>query len=202
MQWYRNLLARINTWLDREIEYLDSLRYYSRQQPLGDSSMFCSTFSFNRLRFCNFAEITPAFKKELRSLISDFDENVCGIIIENSKLTDLNVFIAAMNQVQMKNKDARFFIVTDSQEVLLKLANVFNWMGRIFYVLPTPPLSPGDPDLQNSLFYHALKSIEEFISTPDCTLSKCLESRHQKKITFMDDPEEVFVFDCSSILPD
>ena len=154
------------------------------------------------MRFCNFAEITPAFKKELRSLISDFDENVCGIIIENSKLTDLNVFIAAMNQVQMKNKDARFFIVTDSQEVLLKLANVFNWMGRIFYVLPTPPLSPGDPDLQNSLFYHALKSIEEFISTADCTLSKCLESRHQKKITFMDDPEEVFVFDCSSILPD
>ena len=77
----------------------------------------------------------PAMEEIIR-INKKITEHTWGVILESDKVTDLNVYVAQMNKVQINARQANFFVVTDSEDLLLRLHNVFNWMNKVFYIVP------------------------------------------------------------------
>ena len=61
----------------------------------------------------------PAIEEIIR-ISKKITDHTFGVILESEKVPDLNVYIAQMNKVQINIRKANFFVVTDSEEILLK----------------------------------------------------------------------------------
>ena len=213
---YRNFLIRAEKWLDSEIKKLDDRIYYADQPTLTRDtlkgyqkelakwvevpSISTLNFNFSLKKFTSKKKLSADALQELESLIDPIDSDTWAVIIEASKVVDLNIFIAQMLHIQMENKKVRFFVVTDSEEILLKIVNVFNWHNRVFYTLPSVISDTLSPSVRNSVTYECLTKIRHFIHTDNCSLFKKLHRDHGKESTFTD-PHKVFVFDCSVLSP-
>jgi len=205
--WYRKILGRLHNWLDKEISYLDSSKYYTEQDPLTreDIKDFSAPLKreLNRLSTSNFnfslrKQVSPRdfsdeLTAEIKLLTEGLDPHTCGVIIEASRVRNLGAIVAAMTHRQLKEPKTRFFIATDSDEIILKLVNIFNWAHRHFYTLPTLMNLNLNSHERNSVTYEILSKLDNFIVVENSTLLKRLNDKAQKFPSLID-AEEVFVF--------
>jgi len=206
-EWYRNILGRLNEWLDKEIAYLDSSKYYTEQDPLtreGIKDLSASRKKeLNRMSTANFnfylrkqippEDFSDEITAEIELLSEGLDSHTCAVIIESSRVRNLGAIVAAMTHRQLKEPKTRFFIITDSDEIILKLVNVFNWANRHFYTLPTLMDLNLNPYERNSVTSEILSKLDNFIVAENSTLLKLVNAKGQKPLPLLD-AEEVFVF--------
>ena len=105
-----------------------------------------------------------------------------------------------MNKVQINIRQANFFVVTDSEEILLKLNDVFNWINKIFYIVPNTYNSNISKEFRPSINFHCLKHIDKHISTPNSKYMNLLKEMGGKQVT-VPNPNRVFSFNCKKLVP-
>ena len=106
-----------------------------------------------------------------------------------------------MNKVQLNARQANFFVVTDSEEILLKLHNTFNWMNKVFYIVPNTYNSNIEDEYRPSINFHCLKHLDKHISTPGSTYMNMLKEIGGKQVT-VPNPQRVFAFNCKRLVPE
>ena len=196
--WGRSKLNQLHAYLDNEIAYLDSFNYYVDQIPLSKLPMFYKTFDLD-------TNITPLIDlpadalAEVFSVSRKISEDTLGVVLEEDNLEDINLFIAQMNKAQIKNRRTNFFVITDSVDILLHLYNVFNWMNKKSYVVPTVYNENIDDSLRPSILYHCLTQLDKCIVNPKNIYLPLLKKEKGLKVS--SPPQKAFCFNCKSIVP-
>lgn len=196
---YRLKLDKIHKYLDDELSYLDSQFYYTNQKKLKKLKMEYEAYSFENEIQSIGSLPEPAIEEIIRTN-KKITENTWGVILESDKVDDLNVYIAQMNKVQINIRRANFFVVTDSQDLLLELHNIFNWMGRENYIIPNTFNSEIELEFRSSINYHTLKHIDKHISTPNSKFMNLLKQMGGRQVT-VPNPKRVFCFNCKKLVP-
>ena len=191
---------RVLEYLEREIRYEDSLRYYTDQIKTNKLTMEYEAYDFNNQIHSLSSMPEPAIEEIIR-INKKITEHTWGVILESDKVTDLNVYVAQMNKVQINARQANFFVVTDSEDLLLRLHNVFNWMNKVFYIVPNTYNSNIEEEYRASINFHCLKHLDKHISTPNSTYMNMLKQIGGKQVT-VPNPNRVFCFNSKKLVPE
>ena len=197
---YEYKSIEILKYLDREINYENSLRYYTDQIKTNKLTMEYEAYDFNNQIHSLSSMPEPAIEEIIR-INKKITEHTWGVILESDKVTDLNVYVAQMNKVQINARQANFFVVTDSEDLLLRLHNVFNWMNKVFYIGPNTYNSNIEEEHRASINFHCLKHLDKHISTPNSTYMNMLKQIGGKQVT-VPNPNRVFCFNSKKLVPE
>jgi len=168
---YAFCVKRISCWLIEEIEYLDSFSKYITKKDLREIPVNYQTFSISNNKILSLEEMPPNAIKEIIKISKCINEKTWGIILESSKIVDFNSYLAQLNRIQINNRKSNFFVITDCEEILYRLTNIFNWMNRDFYIVNNKfDLSIEDKH-RFSINYHCMSEIDRIVTTPQCDLS-------------------------------
>ena len=191
---------RVLEYLEREIRYEDSLRYYTDQIKTNKLTMEYEAYDFNNQIHSLSSMPEPAIEEIIR-INKKITEHTWGVILESDKVSNLNVYVAQMNKVQINARQANFFVVTDSEDLLLRLHNVFNWMNKVFYIVPNTYNSNIEEEYRASINFHCLKHLDKHISTPNSTYMNMLKQIGGKQVT-VPNPNRVFCFNSKRLVPE
>lgn len=191
---------KILDYLDREIKYEQSLKYYTDQNHIKKLTMEYETYPFSESIHSLSSMPEPAIEEIIR-VNKRITEHTWGVILESDKVSDLNVYIAQMNKVQINARQANFFVVTDSEEILLKLHDIFNWMNKVFYIVPNTYNGNIEKEYRASINFHCLKHLDKHISTPNSTYMNMLKQIGGKQVT-VPNPNRVFCFNSKRLVPE
>jgi hypothetical protein len=197
---YQKKIDNLHRYLDNELNYLNSQLYYTEQQKITSLTMEYEAYKFNNQIHSLSSMPEPAIEEIIR-VNKRITEHTWGVILESEKVSNLNVYIAQMNKVQINARQANFFIVTDSEDILLKLHDVFNWMNKVFYIVPNTYNSNIEEEYRPSINFHCLKHLDKHISTPGSTYMKMLKDIGGKQVT-VPNPQRVFAFNCKRLVPE
>ncbi len=197
---YEQTALKILDYLDRELEYEQSFKYYTDQKKIQKLKMEYEAYKFNKSIYSIGALPEPAIEEIIR-INKNITQHTWGVILESEKMQNLNVYIAQMNKVQINSRQANFFVVTDAEEALLKLYNTFNWMNKVFYIAPNTYNSNIDPKYRGSINFHCLKHLDKHISTPNSLYMNLLKQVGGKQVT-VPNPSKVFSFNCRRLVPE
>jgi hypothetical protein len=197
---YQKKLDSLHNYLDNELNYLDSQLYYTEQKEIKNLTMEYEAYQFNNEIHSLSSMPEPAIEEIIR-INKCITEHTWGVILESEKVSNLNVYIAQMNRVQLNARQANFFVVTDSEEILLKLHNIFNWMNKVFYIVPNTYHNNIDDEYRASINFHCLKHLEKHISTPGSVYMKMLKDMGGRQVT-VPNPNRVFCFNCKRLVPE
>lgn len=196
---YENKSLRILKYLDKELNYQQSLRYYTDQNKIKELTMEYKSYKFEN-EIHSLSSMPETAIEEIIRINKRITEHTWGVILEADKVSDINVYIAQMNKVQINARKANFFVVTDSEEILLKLNDVFNWMNKIFYIVPNTYNSNISEEYRGSINFHCLKHLEKHISTPGSIYMNHLKDMGGRQIT-VPSPTRVFCFNSKRLVP-
>jgi len=196
---YDKGLSKLHKYLDKELEYLDSQLYYTEQKKSVHLPMEYSVYPFSDEIFSIGSLPEPAIEEVIR-INKKITDHTWGVILESEKVQNLNVYIAQMNKVQINARQANFFVVTDSEDILLKLHNVFNWMNKVFYITPNTYNTSIADEYRASINFHCLKHLEKHISTPQSRYMKLLKEMGGRQVT-VPNPNRVFCFNSKRLVP-
>lgn len=196
---YERTCLNIIKYLDKEIAYENSLLYYTDQIEIKNLTMEYEAYEINNEIFSLSSMPEPAIEEIIR-INKKITEHTWGVILESEKVTDINVYIAQMNKVQINARKANFFVVTDSEDILLKLHNVFNWMNKVFYIAPNTYNNNIDDKYRSSINFHCLKHLDKHISTPNSKYMGMLKDIGGKQVT-VPNPNRVFCFNSKRLVP-
>lgn len=196
---YENKSLRILKYLDKELNYQQSLRYYTDQNKIKELTMEYKSYKFEN-EIHSLSSMPETAIEEIIRINKRITEHTWGVILEADKVSDINVYIAQMNKVQINARKANFFVATDSEEILLKLNNVFNWMNKIFYIVPNTYNSNISKEYRSSINFHCLKHLEKHISTPGSIYMNHLKDMGGRQIT-VPSPTRVFCFNSKRLVP-
>ena len=129
---YQLKIDNLHKYLDQELEYLNSQLYYT-EQKINNLTMEYSAYKFDNEITSLSSMPEPAIEEIIR-INKKITDHTWGVILEADKVENINVYIAQMNKVQINARQANFFVVTDSEEILLKLHDTFNWMNKFLYM--------------------------------------------------------------------
>ena len=191
---------KILDYLDREIKYEQSLKYYTDQNHIKKLTMEYEAYPFSESIHSLSSMPEPAIEEIIR-VNKRITEHTWGVILESDKISDLNVYIAQMNKVQINARQANFFVVTDSEEILLKLHDIFNWMNKVFYIVPNTYNSNIEEEYRASINFHCLKHLDKHISTPNSKYMNMLKQIGGKQVT-VPNPNRVFCFNSKRLVPE
>ncbi len=198
-QVYKNKSQQIIDYLDREIAYEQSLKFYTNQQKIKTLPMDYEPYKFDKNIHSLTSMPEPAIEEVIR-INKRITEHTWGVILESQKVQDINVYIAQMNKVQINNRNATFFVCTDSESLLLKLHDVFNWMNKVFYIAPNTYNNNISETYRSSINFHCLKHLDKHISTPNSEYMNLLKIIGGKQIT-VPNPKRVFCFNSRRLVP-
>jgi len=196
---YEKTCLNIIDYLDRELNYQQSLKYYTDQIEIKNLTMEYEAYEINNEIFSLSSMPEPAIEEIIR-INKKITEHTWGVILESEKVTDINVYIAQMNKVQINARKANFFVVTDSEDILLKLHNTFNWMNKVFYIAPNTYNNNIDDKYRSSINFHCLKHLDKHISTPNSKYMGMLKDIGGKQVT-VPNPNRVFCFNSKRLVP-
>jgi hypothetical protein len=196
---YKNKSIQILEYLDREIKYEQSLKYYTDQLEIKNLTMEYEAYEINSKILSLSSMPEPAIEEIIR-INKKITEHTWGVILESEKVSDINVYIAQMNKVQINARKANFFVVTDSEDILLKLHNTFNWMNKVFYIAPNTYNNNIDDKYRSSINFHCLKHLDKHISTPNSKYMGMLKDIGGKQVT-VPNPNRVFCFNSKRLVP-
>jgi hypothetical protein len=191
---------QILEYLDREIKYEQSLKYYTDQNHINKLTMEYEAYPFSESIHSLSSMPEPAIEEIIR-VNKCITEHTWGVILESDKVSDLNVYIAQMNKVQINARQANFFVVTDSEEILLKLHDIFNWMNKVFYIVPNTYNSNIEEEYRASINFHCLKHLDKHISTPNSIYMNMLKQIGGKQV-IVPNPNRVFCFNAKRLVPE
>lgn len=197
---YQKKIDNLHRYLDNELNYLNSQLYYTEQKKITNLTMQYEAYKFNNEIHSLSSMPEPAIEEIIR-VNKHITEHTWGVILESDKVSNLNVYIAQMNKVQINARQANFFVVTDSEDILLKLHDVFNWMNKVFYIVPNTYNSNIEEEYRPSINFHCLKHLDKHISTPGSTYMKMLKDMGGKQVT-VPNPQRVFAFNCKRLVPE
>lgn len=196
---YKKKLEKIHTYLDDELAYLNSFRSYTDQKSRVNLNMKYEAFPLSR-EITSIGSLPEPAIEEMIRISKKITDHTWGVILESSQINDLNVYIAQMNKVQLNNRTANFLVATDSQEILLELYNAFNWMNRVFYIIPNIYNRNIDDSFRPSISFHCLKHLDKHISTPRSAYKEMLQNIGGKHIV-VPNPHRVYCFNCKRLSP-
>jgi hypothetical protein len=196
---YLSKIDSFHKYLDNELNYLDSQFYYTDQKHLNKLSMEYESYKFDPDIVSLGSMPEPAIEEIIR-INKRITEHTWGVILESEKVNDINVYIAQMNKVQINIRKANFFVVTDSEELLIKLNDVFNWMGRDHYVIPNTYNAEIGKEYRSSINFHCLKHLDKHISTPNSRFMDLLKKIGGRQVTVPNE-NRVFNFNCKKLVP-
>jgi hypothetical protein len=196
---YEYKALRILEYLDRELKYEESLTHYTDQNKLIKLSMEYEAYKFEN-EIHSLSSMPETAIEEIIRINKKITDHTWGVILESEKVSDINVYIAQMNKVQINARKANFFVITDSEEILLKLNDVFNWMNKIFYIVPNTYNSSISEEYRSSINFHCLKHLEKHISTPGSVYMNHLKDMGGRQIT-VPSPTRVFCFNSKRLVP-
>lgn len=196
---YKTKSQEIIDFLDRELLYEQSLKYYTDQQKIRKLKMEYKEYAFSDQIHSLSSMPEPAIEEIIR-INKRITDKTWGVILESEKVQNLNVYIAQMNKVQINSRKANFFVVTDSHDIMLELNDVFNWMNKIFYIVPNTYNLNIEDEYRSSINFHCLKHLEKHISTPGSSYSNMLKSIGGIQVT-VPNPNRVFSFNCKRLVP-
>lgn len=191
---------QILEYLDREIKYEQSLKYYTDQNHINKLTMEYEPYPFSESIHSLSSMPEPAIEEIIR-VNKRITEHTWGVILESDKVSNLNVYVAQMNKVQINARQANFFVVTDSEEILLKLHDIFNWMNKVFYIVPNTYNSNIEEEYRASINFYCLKHLDKHISTPNSTYMNMLKQIGGKQVT-VPNPNRVFCFNSKRLVPE
>lgn len=197
---YKSYGIKILNYLDKELKYEQSFKYYTDQNHIEKLTMEYKAYNFNSEIHSLSSMPEPAIEEIIR-VNKRITEHTWGVILESEKVSDLNVYIAQMNKVQINARQANFFVVTDSEKILLKLHDIFNWMNKVFYIVPNTYNTNIDDEYRSSINFHCLKHLDKHISTPGSTYMNMLKEIGGKQVT-VPNPQRVFAFNCKRLVPE
>lgn len=183
----------------KKIKYRFAHKYYTEQEHINYLPMEYEPYEFDTEIKSLSSMPEPAIEEIIR-ISKKITDHTFGVILESEKVSNLNVYIAQMNKVQINIRQANFFVVTDSEEILLKLNDVFNWMNRIFYIVPNTYNSNISKEFRPSINFHCLKHMDKHISTPNSKYMNLLKDMGGKQVT-VPNPNRVFSFNCKKLVP-
>ena len=187
------------TSVKKKIKYRFANKYYTEQEHINNLPMEYEAYRFDTEIKSLSSMPEPAIEEIIR-INKKITEHTWGLILESDKVQNLNVYIAQMNKVQINIRQANFFVVTDSEEILLKLNDVFNWMNKIFYIVPNTYNSNISKEFRPSINFHCLKHMDKHISTPNSKYMNLLKEMGGKQVT-IPNPNRVFSFNCKKLVP-
>lgn len=196
---YEKTCLNIIDYLDRELNYQQSLKYYTDQIEIKNLTMEYEAYEINSKIISLSSMPEPAIEEIIR-INKKITEHTWGVILESEKVSDINVYIAQMNKVQINARKANFFVVTDSEDILLKLHNTFNWMNKVFYITPNTYNNNIDDKYRPSINFHCLKHLDKHISTPNSKYMAMLKDIGGKQVT-VPNPNRVFCFNSKRLVP-
>ena len=196
---YEYKALQILEYLDKELKYEESLKHYTDQNKLKKLPMEYEAYKFEN-EIHSLSAMPETAIEEIIRINKKITDHTWGVILESDKVSDLNVYIAQMNKVQINARKTNFFVVTDSEEMFLKLNDVFNWMNKIFYIVPNTYNSNIDKEYRASINFHCLKHLEKHISTPDSLYMNYLKDMGGRQIT-VPSPTRVFCFNSRRLVP-
>jgi hypothetical protein len=185
--------------LHKEVQYKLSQKQYTEQEHISNLTMEYEPYQFDTDIKSLGSMPEPAIEEIIR-ISKKITDHTYGVILESDKVSDLNVYIAQMNKVQINFRQANFFVVTDSEEILLRLHDVFNWMNRIFYIIPNTYNPNISKEFRPSINIHCLKHLEKHISTPRSKYMNLLKTMGGKQV-IVPNPKRVFCFNCKKLVP-
>ncbi len=197
---YQLKIDSLHKYLDQELEYLNSQLYYTEQKKINNLTMEYSAYKFDNEITSLSSMPEPAIEEIIR-INKKITDHTWGVILEADKVENINVYIAQMNKVQINARQANFFVVTDSEEILLKLHDTFNWMNKFFYICPNTYNQNIDEGYRSSINFHCLKHIEKHISTPGSTYMDMLKKMGGRQVT-VPNPVRVFCFNSKRLVPE
>lgn len=197
---YQLKIDNLHKYLDQELEYLNSQLYYTEQKKINNLTMEYSAYKFDNEITSLSSMPEPAIEEIIR-INKKITDHTWGVILEADKVENINVYIAQMNKVQINARQANFFVVTDSEEILLKLHDTFNWMNKFFYICPNTYNQNIDEEYRSSINFHCLKHIEKHISTPGSTYMNMLKEMGGRQVT-VPNPVRVFCFNSKRLVPE
>jgi hypothetical protein len=197
---YQTKLDKMHKYLDKELNYLDSQLYYTEQKKIKNLTMDYKAYKFNSEIHSLSSMPEPAIEEIIR-INKRITEHTWGVILESDKVSNLNVYIAQMNKVQLNARHANFFVVTDSKDILLKLHDTFNWMNKVFYIVPNTYNANIEDEYRSSINFHCLKHLDKHVSTPDSKYMHMLKSIGGKQVT-VPNPSRVFCFNAKRLVPE
>lgn len=183
----------------KKIKHRFANKYYTEQEHINYLPMEYEPYEFDTEIKSLGSMPEPAIEEIIR-ISKKITDHTFGVILESEKVSDLNVYIAQMNKVQINIRQANFFVATDSEEILLKLNDVFNWMNRIFYIVPNTYNSNISKEFRPSINFHCLKHMDKHISTPNSKYMNLLKEMGGKQVT-VPNPKRVFSFNCKKLVP-
>lgn len=186
-------------YLDKQLEYFDSQLYYTEQKKCNILPMEYKASSFTNDIISLSSLPEPAIEEVIR-INKKITDHTWGVILEKEKVSNLNVYIAQMNKVQINARQANFLVITDSQDILLKLHNTFNWMNKVHYIIPTLYNKSIDDKYRASINFHCLKHLEKHISTPGSHYMELLKLMGGRQVT-VPNPHRVFCFNSKRLVP-
>jgi len=196
---YEYKALRILEYLDRELKYEESLKHYTDQNKFKKLPMEYEAYKFEN-EIHSLSSMPETAIEEIIRINKKITDHTWGVILESDKVSDLNVYIAQMNKVQINARKANFFVATDSEDILLKLNDVFNWMNKIFYIVPNTYNGNIDKEYRASINFHCLKHLEKHISTPNSIYMNHLKDMGGRQIT-VPSPTRVFCFNSKRLVP-
>jgi hypothetical protein len=197
---YEKTCLDIISYLDREINYEQSLRYYTDQIKIKKLTMEYEAYKFDKNIYSLSSMPEPAIEEVIR-INKHITDQTWGVILESDKIPNINVYIAQMNKVQINARKANFFVVTDSRDVLLKLQDTFNWMNKVFYITPNTYNRNIDEKYRSSINFHCLKHLDKHVSTPNSIYMNMLKDMGGKQVT-VPNPNRVFCFNSKRLVPE
>ena len=197
---YEKTCLKIIRYLDKELEYENSLKYYTEQNKIDKLTMEYEAYTIEE-KIYNLSSLPEAAIEEIIRINKNITDQTWGVILESDKVSDINVYIAQMNKVQINARKANFFVITDSEDILLKLHNTFNWMNKIFYIAPNTYDPTIDIKYRPSINFHCLKHLDKHISTPNSKYMLMLKDLGGKQVT-VPNPKRVFCFNSKRLVPE
>lgn len=197
---FQKRIDKFHVYLDNELNYLESQLYYTEQKQIENLTMEYKSYEFNDIIHSLSSMPEPAIEEIIR-INKRITEHTWGVILESDKISNLNVYIAQMNKVQLNARQANFFVVTDSEQMLLKLHNTFNWMNKVFYIVPNTYNANIEDEYRSSINFHCLKHLDKHISTPGSTYMNMLKQIGGKQVT-VPNPQRVFCFNAKRLVPE
>lgn len=196
---YESKSLKILEYLDREIAYENSLNYYTEQPNIKKLNMNYKPYDFEKDIVSLSSMPEPAIEEIIR-INKKITDHTWGVILESNNIKDINVYIAQMNKVQINFRKANFFVTTDCEDILLKLNDIFNWMGKFHYIVPNTYNDNIDKKYRASINFHCLKHLDKHISTPNSECMNMLKLIGGKQVT-VPNPSRVFCFNSKRLVP-
>lgn len=196
---YEKVCLNILDYLDKELMYENSLKYYTDQKQINSLSMEYKSYALDDTIY-NLSSLPESSIEEVIRINKKITDQTWGVILESDKVSDINVYIAQMNKVQINARKSNFFVITDSEDILLKLHDTFNWMNKIFYIVPNTYDSKIDIKYRPSINFHCLKHLDKHISTPNSKYMLMLKELGGKQVTVPNE-KRVFCFNAKRLVP-